>query len=116
MKLSYAHGTCDEPLMGETIGANFRRTVARIPDADALVSRHQDVRHTYAQLAEEVDRVTRGLVGFGLGKGDRLGIWSPTCAEWTLVQYATAQIGVILVNINPAYRTSELEYALRHSG
>jgi fatty-acyl-CoA synthase len=116
MKLSYAHGTCDEPLMGETIGANFRRTVARIPDADALVSRHQGVRHTYAQLAEEVDRVARGLVGFGLGKGDRLGIWSPTCAEWTLVQYATAQIGVILVNINPAYRTSELEYALRHSG
>jgi fatty-acyl-CoA synthase len=116
MELSYAHGTCDEPLMGETIGANFKRTVARIPDADALVSHHQGARLTYAELDAQVDRVARGLIALGLGKGDRVGIWSPNCAEWALVQYATAQLGVILVNINPAYRTSELEYALRHSG
>src|SRR5207237_4462117 len=109
--LSYAHGACDVPLMGETIGANFKRTVARVPDADALVSCHQDLRYTYAELDEQVDRVARGVMGLGLGRGDRVGMWSPNCAERTFVQYATAQVGVILVNINPAYRASELAYA-----
>src|SRR5919197_1661524 len=116
MRLSYAHGASDVPLLGETVGANFERTVARVPDAEALVSRHQGLRYTYAELNERVDQVARGLMALGLEPGDRLGIWSPNCAEWVLIQYATAKAGVILVNINPAYRTSELEYALRQSG
>src|SRR5919197_1300775 len=116
MRLSYAHGASDVPLLGETVGANFERTVARVPDAEALVSRHQGLRYTYAELNERVDEVARGLVALGLEPGDRIGIWSPNNAEWVLVQYATAKAGVILVNINPAYRTSELAYALKQSG
>jgi fatty-acyl-CoA synthase len=116
MRLSYAHGASDVPLLGETVGANFERTVARVPDAEALVSRHQGLRYTYAELNERVDQVARGLVALGLEPGDRLGIWSPNCVEWVLLQFATAKAGVILVNINPAYRTSELEYALKQSG
>jgi fatty-acyl-CoA synthase len=100
----------------ETIGANFERTVARVGEREALVSFEQDRRYTWAELNEAVDELARGLIAAGLEKGDRLGIWSPNCAEWTLVQYATAKLGVILVNINPAYRSSELEYALRQSG
>src|SRR6202011_652342 len=103
--LSYAHGACDEPLLGETIGANLDRTIARVPDADALVSRHQGVRYTYAELGQAVDRLAGGLLAAGLGSGDRVGVWGPNRAEWALVQYATAKLGVILVNINPAYRT-----------
>jgi fatty-acyl-CoA synthase len=103
-------------LLGETIGGNLERTAARVPDADALVSRHQGLRYTYGQLNEAVDLVARGLLDAGLAPGDRVGMWSPNNAEWVLVQYATAKLGVILVNINPAYRTSELEYALRQSG
>jgi fatty-acyl-CoA synthase len=114
--LSYAHGTSPTPLLGETIGANLERTVARVPDAEALVSRHQGLRYTYAQLDEAVDLVARGLIARGLGAGDRLGIWSPNNAEWVLLQYATAKAGIILVNINPAYRTTELAYALNQSG
>src|SRR6059058_1302708 len=114
--LSYAHGASSTPLLGETIGANLERTVARVPDAEALVSRHQGIRLTYAQLNEEVDRVARALLAAGLAPGDRLGIWSPNRAEWVLIQYATAKAGIILVNVNPAYRTSELEYALNQSG
>src|SRR2546423_5700476 len=114
--LSYAHGASTTPLLGETIGANFERTVARVPDAEALVSCHQGIRLTYSELNEQVDRVARALMTAGLEPGDRLGIWSPNCAEWVLVQYATAKAGVILVNINPAYRTSELAYALNQSG
>jgi fatty-acyl-CoA synthase len=114
--LSYAHGACDEPLLGETIGANLDRTIARVPDADALVSRHQDKRYTYAQFGELIDRLAGGMLAAGLRKGDRVGVWGPNRAEWALVQYATAKLGVILVNINPAYRTSELEYAVGQSG
>jgi fatty-acyl-CoA synthase len=114
--LSYAHGTGGTPLLGETIGHNLERTAARVPDADALVSCHQDVRFTWAEFNRDVDRLASGLLELGLEKGDRLGVWSPNRYEWALVQYATAKAGVILVNINPAYRTSELEYALRQSG
>jgi fatty-acyl-CoA synthase len=113
---SYAHGTGAVPLLGETIGANLERTVARVPESEGLVSCHQGVRFTWAELNEAVDRLARGLLGFGLQQGDRLGVWSPNRSEWALTQYATAKLGVILVNINPAYRTSELEYALRQSG
>jgi fatty-acyl-CoA synthase len=113
---AYAHGTSDTPLLGETIGANLDRTAARVGDREALVSRHQGIRWTYAELVERVDRLAGALLATGLRKGDRVGVWSPNCAEWVLVQYATAKTGVILVNINPAYRTSELEYALNQSG
>ncbi|HEX6460053.1 MAG TPA: AMP-binding protein [Thermoleophilaceae bacterium] len=116
MELSYAHGAADTPLLGETIGANLERTVARFPDAEAVVSRHQGIRFTYAELNEAVDRLARALMAIGLRPGDRLGIWSPNCVEWLMLQYATAKAGVILVNINPAYRTTELEYALNQSG
>jgi fatty-acyl-CoA synthase len=113
---SYAHGVGTVPLLAETIGANLERTAARVPDSDALVSCHQRTRFSWAELNAAVDRLALGLLGLGLAKGDRLGVWSPNRYEWTLVQYATAKLGVILVNINPAYRTSELEYALRQSG
>jgi fatty-acyl-CoA synthase len=116
MTPSYANGPSDNALLGQTIGANFEATVDRFPDAEALVSRHQATRYTYAALNEAIDLTARGLLDLGLNAGDRVGIWSPNCAEWVLVQYATAKIGVILVNINPAYRTSELEYALNQSG
>jgi fatty-acyl-CoA synthase len=114
--LSYAHGACDQSLLGETIGANLDRTIARVPDADALVSCHQDARYTYAQLGDAVDRLAGNMLAAGLRKGDRVGVWSPNRAEWVLVQYATAKLGVVLVNLNPAYRVSELEYALGQSG
>ena len=114
--LSYASGPFDEPLLGETIGANLDRTIARVPDADALVSRHQGSRFTYAEFGEAVDRLASGMLAAGIARGDRVGVWGPNRAEWALVQYATARLGVILVNVNPAYRTSELEYALGQSG
>jgi fatty-acyl-CoA synthase len=114
--LSYAHGACDVPLLGETIGHNLARTVARAPDADALVCPHQSVRHTYAQFDEAVNRLASGMLAAGLDKGDRVGVWSPNRAEWTLTQYATAKLGIVLVNINPSYRATELEYALGQSG
>src|SRR3954447_25775867 len=114
--LSYSHGASDTPLLGETIGANLARTAARFPDTEALVSRHQDARLTYAELDAHVDHAARALLAAGLEPGDRVGIWSPNRWEWALVQYATARAGVILVNVNPAYRTHELEYALNQSG
>jgi fatty-acyl-CoA synthase len=114
--LSYAHGTADRPLVGDTIGASFEQTVARVPDSEALVSCHQDVRYTYAELDDAVDLLATGMLRAGLQQGDRVGVWGPNRAEWTLTQYATAKLGVILVNINPAYRTNELEYALGQSG
>jgi fatty-acyl-CoA synthase len=114
--LSYAHGACPDPLLGETIGHNLERTVARVPDADALVSCHQGVRYTYAEFNAAVDGLAGGMLKAGLQKGDRVGVWSPNRAEWLLAQYATAKVGIILVNINPSYRTSELEYALGQSG
>jgi fatty-acyl-CoA synthase len=116
MALAHAHGACDIPLLGETIGANFEGTASRVPDVLALVSCHQDAHYTYAELDAAVDALARGLIGAGLAKGDRAGIWSPNCAEWVVMQYATAKAGVILVNINPAYRTSELAYAVEQSG
>ena len=116
MAQSHAVGPTDIPLLEETIGACLERTVARFPDAEALVSRHQGRRYTYRELDAEVDRLARGMLAQGLGVGDRVGIWSPNHAEWTLVQFATAKIGAILVNINPAYRTNELAYALNQSG
>jgi fatty-acyl-CoA synthase len=116
MSLSYAHGASAVPLLGETIGANLERTVDRYPDNEAVVSRHQGRRFTYAQFDDAVDVVARGLLDLGLEVGDRVGMWSPNSYEWVLVQYATAKVGIILVNINPAYRTSELEYAMNQSG
>jgi fatty-acyl-CoA synthase len=114
--LSYAHGASDQPLLGETIGVNLERTVARVPDSDALVSCHQELRYTYAEFDDAVNRLASGMHEAGLRKGDRLGVWGPNRAEWTLTQYASAKLGVILVNINPAYRLNELEYALGQPG
>lgn len=113
---SYTSGTSDTPLLGLTIGAMFDGIAARHPDNEALVSRHQGLRYTYRQLREEVDRCARALMGLGVEKGQRIGIWAPNCAEWTIVQFATAKIGAILVNINPSYRLNEVQYALRQSG
>jgi fatty-acyl-CoA synthase len=116
MTSSYAQGRQTVALLEETIGANLERTVARFGEREALVSFEQDRRYTWTELNQAVDELARGLIAAGLEKGERLGIWSPNCAAWTLVQFATAKLGVILVNINPAYRSSELEYALRQSG
>jgi len=109
MELSYAHGASSTPLLGETIGANLERTVARVADGEALVSHHLGLRYSYSEFNDAVDRLARGLIAARLEPGERLGIWSPNCAEWVLIQYATAKAGVILVNVNPAYRTSELQ-------
>ena len=114
--LSHDHGPTDVPLLEETIGACLERVVAASPEHEALVSCHQGLRYSYRELNDAVDRLARGLLAHGLAKGDRIGIWAPNNAEWTLVQLATAKLGVILVNINPAYRTSELRYALTQSG
>jgi len=115
-EMSYVHGASDVPLLGETIFQNLRRTAERFGDHEALVASHQDRRTTYRRLVEECEVVARGLLARGVNKGDRVGIWSPNRYEWVIVQYATAAMGAILVNINPAYRTSELEYALNQSG
>jgi fatty-acyl-CoA synthase len=113
---SYAHGASDAPLLGQTIGANLTATAARLPAHQALVDCPSGRRWTYAELEAWAHRVARGLLVKGVKKGDRVGIWSPNCPEWVAVQYATALIGAILVNINPAYRVSELEYVLRQAG
>ncbi|WP_305092390.1 AMP-binding protein [Prescottella sp. R16] len=113
---SYASGISDTPLPGDTIGDNFDRTVAAHGDRDALVEHASGRRWSYTALAAEVDAVAAGLLGLGIGKGDRVGIWAPNCAEWVFVQYATAKIGAILVNINPAYRVHELKYVLDQAG
>jgi fatty-acyl-CoA synthase len=114
--LSYAHGASDVPLRGETIGEMWAAIVSAHGSSDALVSRAQEIRWTYAELDERVERCARGLLAAGVEQGDRVGIWSPNNAEWVVLQFATARAGAILVNINPAYRQSELEYALRQSG
>ena len=114
--LSYSSGESATPLLGDTIGGNFDATVARFGDREALVDRPTGRRWTYTELAADVDSLALGLLEMGIGKGDRVGIWAPNCPEWTLTQYATAKIGAILVNINPAYRTRELEFVLNHSG
>lgn len=113
---SYASGVCEVPLLGDTIGENLDRTVRRFPDRDALVDVAAGLRWTYAELAADVDALALGLLDLGIVKGDRVGIWAPNRAEWTLVQYATAKIGAVLVTVNPAYRSHELEYVLRQSG
>ena len=113
---SYAHGACEVPLSGETIGQCFDRIAAAHSTSDALISRHQHLRFTYADLHREVESTARALMSLGIDQGDRVGIWSPNCAEWMFLQYATAKIGAILVNVNPAYRLRELEYALTQSG
>jgi fatty-acyl-CoA synthase len=113
---SYASGPSAAPLLGQTVGENLRATAARVPDHEALVSCEQDVRLTYAQLDAAVDRLATGLLRAGIAQGDRVGLWAPNRAEWTLTQYATARIGAILVNLNPAYRTHELAFALDQSG
>ncbi len=114
--LSYSHGASDVPLLGETIGVNFDRTVVRFPNRPALISCQQGIRWTYRELAEKVDAFAAGLLALGLRPGERVGIWSPNNAEWIVTQFATAKAGIILVNINPAYRLSELEYALNKVG
>jgi fatty-acyl-CoA synthase len=109
---SYVHGASAETLIGETIGVHFDRAVMRWPHNEALVVRHQHIRWTYSELQQRVDAVAAGLLALGLEPGDRVGIWSPNNAEWVVSQFATAKAGLILVNINPAYRLAELEYAL----
>ena len=113
---SYASGVSEVPLLGETIGANLRRTIRAYGDREALVEVQTGRRWTYDEFGAEVELVARGLLARGIAKGDRVGIWAPNQAEWTITQYATALIGAILVNINPAYRTHELSYALNQSG
>ena len=113
---SYVHGAADVPLLGETIGANLRRTVERHPDRDALVVPFQGFRASYRQLWDLTTRLARALIARGIARGDRVGIWAPNRFEWIVVQYATARIGAILVNVNPAYRAHELEYTLNQSG
>ncbi len=115
-ELSYVHGASETPLLGETIFQNLRRTAERHGDREALVVAHQGHRSTYRELVAECELVGRGLLARGVRRGDRVGIWSPNRYEWVITQYATAAIGAILVNINPAYRTSELEYVLNQSG
>jgi fatty-acyl-CoA synthase len=114
--LSYSSGESVTPLLGDTIGGNFDATVRAFGDREALVDCPTGQRWTYAELAADVDALALGLLELGIAKGDRVGIWAPNCAEWTLTQYATAKIGAILVNINPAYRTRELEFVLSQSG
>ena len=109
---SYAHGASTKPLLGETLGVNFDLAAEKWGERDALIVRHQNVRWTYSELKNEVDDFAAGLLALGLEPGDRIGIWSPNNSEWVVTQYATAKAGLILVNINPAYRVAELEYAL----
>ena len=113
---SYGHGTSTVPLLGETIGENLRRTVERNPETEALVAPFQGFRATYSEFLELTGRAARGFMARGVEKGDRVGIWSPNRYEWTVIQYATARIGAILVNINPAYKAAELEYVLKQAG
>ena len=115
-QLSYSHGTAEQTLLGETIGANLTRTAAAFGDRDAVVDVPAGRRWTYAELDADTGTLARGLIAAGIKAGDRVGIWAPNCAEWVLLQYATAKAGIILVNINPAYRSHELNYALRQSG
>ena len=114
--LSYSSGESATPLLGDTIGGNFDATVRAFGDREALVDRPAGRRWTYAELAADVDALALGLLEMGIAKGDRVGIWAPNCAEWTITQYATAKIGAIGVNINPAYRARELEFVLNQSG
>jgi len=113
---SYSHGTSATALLGETIGENLQRIAAAFGDSEAVVDVPSGRRWTYRQFGSDTDALARGLIAAGIDAGDRVGIWAPNCAEWVLLQFATAKIGAILVNINPAYRSTELAYALRQSG
>ena len=113
---SYSSGTSTVPLLGDTIGANLDRTAARVGDHEALVECATGRRFSYPEFVAEVDAIALGLDVLGVAKGDRVGIWAPNCAEWAFVQYATAKLGAIMVNINPAYRTHELAYVLEQAG
>jgi fatty-acyl-CoA synthase len=115
-QLSYVHGASETPFIGDTIGVHFDRIVERCGERDALIVRHQQVRWTYRELKERVEAFAAGLLALGLNRGDRTGLWSPNNAEWVVAQFATAKTGLILVNINPAYRLAELEYALNKAG
>ncbi|MEO9175204.1 MAG: AMP-binding protein, partial [Gaiellales bacterium] len=113
---AYASGPSTTPLLGETIGAMFDRIATEHATDDALIAVAQGIRWTYAELRAQVDRCARALVAAGVEQGERVGIWAPNCAEWVVMQFATAKVGCILVNVNPAYRSHELEYVLRQSG
>jgi fatty-acyl-CoA synthase len=113
---SYVHGACATPLIGQTIGAYFDRTAEQYGERDALIVRHRQIRWNWRELQQRVDDFAAGLIALGLERGERVGIWSPNNAEWVVTQFATAKAGLILVNINPAYRVTELEYALNKSG
>ena len=113
---SYAKGELEPPLLEQTIADNFDRTVAAHPDHEALVEFATGRRWTYRELNHDVDLFARGLIAGGIAKGDRIGVWAPNCAEWTIAQYATAKVGAILVNVNPSYRTHEFAYAVNQSG
>jgi fatty-acyl-CoA synthase len=115
-QLSYVHGVSDTPFIGDPIGVYFDRMVERFGEHDALIVRHQGIRWTYQELRRRIDGFAAGLLALGLKRGDRVGIWSPNNAEWVIAQFATAKAGLILVNINPAYRLAELEYALNKAG
>ncbi|MER7841974.1 AMP-binding protein [Streptomyces sp. NPDC096040] len=116
MSTSYAHGTSGTVLLGDTVGANLDRAVAAWPDREALIDVPSGRRWTYAEFGADVDRLARALLASGVVKGDRVGVWAVNCPEWVLVQYATARIGAIMVNINPAYRTHEVDYVLKQAG
>mgnify|MGYP001822477074 CR=1 FL=1 len=116
LTMSRFKGATEPPLIDETVGQRLLKTAARFPDGEALVVRHQGVRWTWREYVERIDRLATGLLALGIEPGDRVGIWAPNCAEWCLTQFATARIGAVLVNINPAYRVFELEYALNTSG
>jgi fatty-acyl-CoA synthase len=113
---SYVHGPSNQPLLGCTIGDHFDEIVRRAPDELAIIARHQNIRWTWTEFKSRVDRLAAGFVALGLQAGERVGIWAPNCWEWAATQFATAKAGLVLVNINPAYRTSELEYALNKVG
>ena len=113
---SYLHGASDTPLLGETIGDNLRRTVDRVPERDALVVRSQGYRASYRTLWDATTDLAKALLARGLQKGDRVALWSPNRHEWVVAQYATARVGVILVNVNPAYKARELAHVLNQSG
>ena len=116
MTESYAAGETTPDLLDETIGANFERTVAAYGGNEALVEFATGRRWTYDELDRDVDALARGLIGAGIAKGDRVGVWAPNCAEWTISQFAAAKVGAILVNVNPSYRTHEFSYAVNQSG
>ena len=114
--LSFVSGVGGDPLLFQTIGQTLDLAATKFGSREALISCHQEIRYTYEELNEKSNRIALGLHKLGLRKGDRIGIWSPNCVEWVLTQFATAKLGLILVNINPAYRSGELEYALNQVG